>query len=269
MDYYVYVYQDPRFSGIYQYGKYQFFCEPFYVGKGRSWRFKNHLLKVKRGIYPNLPKFNVIKQILDSGYDPIIIKYKENLEENDAFLLEKDLIEKIGRKDLGIGPLRNLSNGGEGNGNRVFTEEHRKNISESKKGKCTENMKIHLTKIHENMKGNKYTLGYIPSKETKEKMSKSGLGKTFTEDHRKNISKSLMGHKGHKHSPETIERIKKNNTDKHRKNSMFVLAKNIESGEEIHFNNYSQASRYLNCSRQRIKPNNVPDWDIKIYKKGQ
>jgi hypothetical protein len=135
MDYYVYIYLDPRFPGIYQYGKYEFTYEPFYVGKGRLWRFKNHLLKVKRGIYPNLPKFNVIKQILDSGYEPIIMKYKENMIEKDSFLLEMDMIEKIGRKDLGIGPLRNLSNGGEGNGDRIFTEEHRKNISESKKGK--------------------------------------------------------------------------------------------------------------------------------------
>ena len=79
MDYYVYVYQDPRSPGIYKYGEYEFSYEPFYIGKGRSWRFRNHLLKVKRGKYPNLPKFNVIKKILDEGYEPIIIKYKENM----------------------------------------------------------------------------------------------------------------------------------------------------------------------------------------------
>ena len=175
MDYYVYVYQDPRSPGIYKYGEYEFSYEPFYIGKGRSWRFRNHLLKVKRGKYPNLPKFNVIKKILDEGYEPIIIKYKENMLEEESFLLEKDMIEKIGRKDLENGPLRNLTNGGEGNGNRILTEEHRKKISLSKKGIVTENMKKHLLDLHSKMKGNKHTLGLKFSQETKNKMIQSRI----------------------------------------------------------------------------------------------
>jgi len=170
MNYYVYVYLDPRLSGPYQYGDYIFSHEPFYVGKGRGWRFRNHLLKVKRGKYPNLPKFHTIKQILDSGNEPIIIKFKENLNEDESFLLEIDLIDKVGRKDLKKGPLKNLSNGGEGNGNRSFTEEHRKNLSVSKKGIITENLKKHLDNLHKKLKGNKHTLGLKFSQETKNKM---------------------------------------------------------------------------------------------------
>lgn len=175
MDYYVYVYLDPRFPGIYEYGGYHFTHEPFYIGKGRNWRFRNHLLKVKRGKYPNLPKFHTIKQILDNGMEPIIIKHKENLSEDESFLLEKDMIDKIGRKDIKKGPLRNLSNGGEGNGNRSFTEEHRKNLSFSKKGIVTENMKKHLSILHEKLKGNKHTLGLKFSQETKDKMAASRI----------------------------------------------------------------------------------------------
>jgi hypothetical protein len=175
MDYYVYVYLDPRSPGEYEYSEYTFEYEPFYVGKGRGWRFRNHLLKVKRGKYPNLPKFHIIKQILDSGNDPIIIKYKENMSEEESFLLEEDLINKIGRKDLKKGPLRNLSNGGEGNGDRKFTDEHRKNLSISKKGIVTENMKVHLDNLHRRLKGNKHTLGLKFSQETKDKMIKSRI----------------------------------------------------------------------------------------------
>jgi len=175
MNYYVYVYLDPRLPGSYGYSGYEFEYEPFYVGKGRGWRFRNHLLKVKRGKYPNLPKFHIIKQILDSGNEPIIIKYKENMSEEESFLLEEDLINKIGRNDLKTGPLRNLSNGGEGNGDRKFTEEHRKNLSISKKGIVTENMKNHLNNLHKKLKGNKHTLGLKFSQETKEKMAKARI----------------------------------------------------------------------------------------------
>ena len=172
-DYYVYIYLDPRKPGNYVYGELKFEFEPFYIGKGRNHRYRIHLLKVKRDDYKNLPKYNTIKKILDSGMEPIIIKYKEDLFEEDSFYIEKNMIESIGRKDLNDGPLRNLSNGGEGNGNRKFTDEHRKNISLSKKGNVSDKMKNHLKSVHEGMKGNKRTLGFIFTEESKRKMSES------------------------------------------------------------------------------------------------
>jgi len=175
MDFYVYAYLDPRKPGEFKYSNYRFDFEPFYIGKGRNWRYRKHLLTVKGGKYSNLPKNNVIRNILDEGLEPVIIKYMENMEESDAFLLERDMITKIGRKDLYTGPLRNLSDGGEGNGNRKLTDEHRKNISESKKGKTTENMRKHLKKIHESMKGNKRTLGMKFSDESIKKLIKSRI----------------------------------------------------------------------------------------------
>jgi hypothetical protein len=170
MDYYVYVYLDVRKAGNFRYDEFCFDYEPFYIGKGRNRRYRNHLLKVKSGNYSNLPKFNTIKEILEIGKEPIIIKYKQNLSEEESFELEKIMIEKIGRRDLNKGPLRNLSDGGEGNGNRNFTEEHRKNLSISKKGIVTENLKNHLNNLHRKLKGNKHTLGLKFSQETKDKM---------------------------------------------------------------------------------------------------
>lgn len=178
-DYYIYVYLDPRKSGNYIYGEFNFNFEPFYVGKGRNHRHRIHLLKVKRGDYKNLPKYHTIKKILDENLEPIIIKYRTDLLEKDAFNLEKNMIEIIGRKDLNKGPLRNLSNGGEGNGERKFTEEHRINLSLSMRGKSSEKQKAHLKSIHEKMKGNKRTLGFKFTEESKKKLAESHYKPVF------------------------------------------------------------------------------------------
>jgi hypothetical protein len=173
MDYYVYVYLDPLKPGNYKYGDFSFEFEPFYIGKGRNHRYRTHLLKVRRDNYKNLPKYHVIKKILNMGLEPIIIKYKEDLSEKDSFLLEKNMIESIGRKDIGKGPLRNLSNGGEGNGERKFTDEHRMNLSLSRKGKNSDKQMENLKKIHQRMIGNKRTLGFKFSDESKKKLAES------------------------------------------------------------------------------------------------
>lgn len=172
-DYYVYVYLDPTKPGDYLYGDFYFTHEPFYVGKGRKNRHRIHLLKVKRGNYKNLPKYHTIKRIIDLGIEPIIIKYSENMNENDSFFLEKDMIQTIGRRDILTGPLRNLTDGGEGNGNRKFSDEHCKNISISKKGVVTQKLLDHLRSVHERMIGNKRTLGMKFSDESKKKMIES------------------------------------------------------------------------------------------------
>lgn len=70
---------------------------PYYIGKGkakRAWS-KNHSINL-----PNDPN-NIV--ILES-----------NLSEKDAYLLESNLIQQYGRKDLGTGILHNKSNGGDG-----------------------------------------------------------------------------------------------------------------------------------------------------------
>ena len=51
MDFYVYVYLDPRKPGSFNYGKLEFDFEPIYIGKGHGERMYNHLkdsqLKIK------------------------------------------------------------------------------------------------------------------------------------------------------------------------------------------------------------------------------
>jgi hypothetical protein len=121
--YYVYVYLDPRKSGTFTYGHYQFDYEPFYVGKGKDERLYDHFTIYGLKTDNNKHKVNKILKIKrDSDIWPIVIKYKDNiLVEQKAFDLEIDMITKIGRADLHKGPLTNLTDGGEGPIGRIIT----------------------------------------------------------------------------------------------------------------------------------------------------
>lgn len=89
-----------------------FLYEPFYIGKGKGERIKSHF-------YPsslakkNL-KNNKLKNIINKGKQVLIEKLLNNLTEEDAYDLEKALINSIGRKDLKNGSLTNLCDGGYG-----------------------------------------------------------------------------------------------------------------------------------------------------------
>ena len=107
-DYYVYVYLDPRKKGIFTYGDLKFDYEPFYVGKGKGSRYLRHLKSKTNQI-----KVNKIKSIINDNYEPLIIKYKENLTNEESLELEIELIEKIGRYIRKSGPLTNFLKGGE------------------------------------------------------------------------------------------------------------------------------------------------------------
>lgn len=98
---------------------------PFYVGKGFRERPKDHLRGAK--IYlndgdferqlnkeKNPFKLRVIRKILKSGHVPIVEIAFTGLTVDEANALEVYEIARIGRFDLGLGPLTNLTNGGEG-----------------------------------------------------------------------------------------------------------------------------------------------------------
>ncbi len=91
---------------------------PYYVGKGRPKR-----PYTKGGRPCNTPT-----------RDRIVI-YRENLDEKTAFQLERELIAKYGRKDIGTGILHNRSDGGEGPSGYRHSEKARKIMSEKSSGK--------------------------------------------------------------------------------------------------------------------------------------
>ena len=105
MEYYIYAYV--RTDGT-----------PYYIGKGKALRYKhkNH----KCGV----PKDSRFIVIMESGLTNV-----------GACALERRYIRWYGRKDLGTGILRNLTDGGECSDGWSPTEETKRKISKSKQGK--------------------------------------------------------------------------------------------------------------------------------------
>jgi hypothetical protein len=116
--------------------------------------------------------------------DRIVILH-EGLEWEKACEIEKELIAFYGRKDLGTGVLRNLTNGGDGAKNP--SKETRAKISRAGRGRKLSSE--HKQKI---LKANK---GRECPKEVREKISKSHLGMKLSEEVRKKISKANKGKK--------------------------------------------------------------------------
>lgn len=149
--------------------------EIFYIGKGtgdRAYR-KNNRSKWWNNI---VNKHDYIVHIVD-----------EKLSEATAFELETFLISEIGRADLNLGPLINMTNGGDGVSGYKFTDEQRKALSDSHKGE-----KSHLF----GKRGIDVPhFGRKQSEEEKIKRSNSLKGLKRSQDVKDAQSKRLIGRK--------------------------------------------------------------------------
>ena len=185
--YYVYAYLDPREKGEYKFGNYSFKNKPFYIGKGKdgSNRLEKHLKLIKeqnKDLTNNNYKLNVINQILKDGFEPIIIKIVEGLDEETAYSIESLIIDIMGFRYDKTGILTNIAKGGLGgdtftnNPNKEeIREKHRLNatgINNNMYGLPLEERPSHKAKIN----GNHWNSGRIASNETKNKMSNSRMG---------------------------------------------------------------------------------------------
>jgi len=156
---------------------------PYYIGKGKNNR-----------------AFDGRHNVSIPPKDRILF-LKQNLSEQDAFRHEMYMISVLGRKDLGTGILRNLTDGGDGISGVVCTDETRRKLSEAHKGKkkppMSEEQKRRLSEFN---KGKKL------SEETKRKMSESRKGRVVSDETRRKISE---GHKGRKRAPHSEETRRK------------------------------------------------------------
>ena len=127
----------------------------FYVGIGSKYRpYTQRKNTMWNGI---VKKYGYEVEILYQG-----------LEWEEAILIERYLICHLGRKDKGKGYLANMTDGGEGNQNMIYTDEWR------------EKQRIS-------------SMGRKQNTTAKLKKSLALTGKKFTEERKNNISKSKKG----------------------------------------------------------------------------
>lgn len=193
--YYIYIFLDGNKPGKYIYDDICLDYEPFYVGKGTGDRSNLSLLDRESPF-----KVNKINKIRKSGGEIITLKLYENLENIESLDIEKKLINKIGRRDLGLGTLVNQTDGGDGRLKSTHSYETRLKISKTKKDKNlsiphTEETKRYLSDI--NKGENNPMFGKKHSDEVKENQSLRVSG----------INHPMFGKK---HSKSNIEKIKNN-----------------------------------------------------------
>jgi hypothetical protein len=189
--------------------------EPFYVGKGIGNRVNIHFINSKN------PKTHLHRRIAKLTQENIRVEQIFCENEYEALGKEVYLISKFGRQDLNLGPLLNLTNGGEGIYGYKHTKEAREKISEANRNSSIETRQ----KISNALKGRK---------------------RIFSEQHKHNIAKSRIGQKNSEESKKSLSAKMKGRkfTDQQRKN-MSEARKGIKFSEE-HKQNISKARKRLN-----------------------
>jgi NUMOD3 motif len=173
--YYVYAYLDPLKPGEWLYdGNIKFDYQPIYIGKGKDDRCYDHLKETSNVIFTN--KINYWKR---NDITHIIIKLAENISESDAYAIEKSYIKSIGRLDQGLGPLLNLTDGGDGPAGRVPRNKGKKIGSY-----LTESGRIKISSANKDK---------MVSDETKNKIREANLNKPKSIEHREKLSKANKG----------------------------------------------------------------------------
>jgi hypothetical protein len=166
---------------------------------------------------------NIVNKV---GYRIEIIK--ENITWEDACIWEVNEIKRIGRRDLGKGPLVNMTDGGEGTQGVVITEQRKQNVSEGTKKamqnpeviKKMKDAKIGFTPWNHGLKGifigrDNPNFGNKWSQEQKEQSSKKlkeawKKNEGFTEEHINKLKEKRKGKKpalGMKHSEESKKKM--------------------------------------------------------------
>lgn len=177
--FYNYVYLDPEKPGKYLYNvgneNFKFDYEPFYVGKGCGNRIKVHNYRKT-----NTFMYSKMQSLKLKNIKPFTIKLNM-LNEKDCYNFEIELIKHIGRRNLGLGPLVNLTDGGGGTKNYIVSEETKIKISKFNKGKKLS--EEHIQKIVNSKTGIKRG---VRTEQWKNNISKANLGKRkppFTKEH--------------------------------------------------------------------------------------
>ena len=161
---------------------------PYYIGKGsgdRAYRYKRCIGR---------PRDSSRIVFLETGLSNI-----------GALALERRFIRWYGRKDIGTGILRNMSDGGDGSDNP--STEHRAKISAANRnrGPYSSETRAKISAAH---KGNRYCVGRRQTPETRAKIAAARIGKTFSPLAAETRAKISAAHKGKPKSPETKAKLR-------------------------------------------------------------
>ena len=156
--------------------------EPFYVGKGKGSRYKDHLRAVKKQQHWNVYFARVLAK---EGVDAPVVIIRDGLSEQEAFAVEGALIRAIGRAANG-GPLTNMTDGGEGISGYRHTEDARE-------------------ASRQRMLGDKRNLGLRRSDETKLLLRAAKLGKKHSPEF---VERRVAPLRGRKRPNNEVERIR-------------------------------------------------------------
>lgn len=169
-----------------------------------------------------------------------ILVLHKGLNWEEACKIEKELISLYGRKDLGTGILRNLTDGGDGALN--LSEKTRESISQSKRGKPRQKEtreKISESVVALGLSGEKHPLyGKKLSKEHREKLSTSHRGKKLQESTKRKMSESRTGRTLSEETRRKISEAHKGRvaTEKHKENMSKARKKlNLISDKSCHY----------------------------------
>jgi hypothetical protein len=120
----------------------------------------------------NPHKDAIIAAMLKRGLDIPRVPIASSLDEETAFIIERQFIAAIGRHPFG--PLVNLTDGGDGWSGRKLSSQHIECLRKANKGrKMSDDAR---KKMAQAAIGNKRKLGMTPSIETKQRMSRALLG---------------------------------------------------------------------------------------------
>lgn len=196
---------------------------PCYIGKGTGDRVRRHFYKNGKDHY-NLHLRSVIEK---GGGTLPYIKVAENLLEMEAIFIEAFLIKLIGRSDNNCGPLCNQTDGGGGSSGRKMSQKNKDILFTIHKG--SKRTQDHIERLKIGRAGRIFTdatrkkmsdahKGKKPSQACLDASRKACLGKrpekAIEAARQKNIGNSY--HKGFKHSPETIEKLRISALRQHR-----------------------------------------------------
>ncbi len=147
---------------------------PFYIGIGSDNIYKRANEKTRRNnIWKNITKKTAFK---------VNILF-DNISYQEAKTKEIELIKKYGRIDLRSGILSNMTDGGDGTINKIYTKEYREKLSIAAKKRDN---KINYLKMLEGRKN------YIITEDHKKSLSIAAKNKKLSKDHILKIKNRML-----------------------------------------------------------------------------